>query len=79
MNTEYSIIRLIVALNIESTQQLVGHGKITAVTRYRTTYLISKRDPVFIFFVLGNNIFYRCVLELFTLVALGDIIYRVKS
>ena len=51
----------------------------TAVIRYRTPYFIHKRDPLFIYFALGNDVSLRCVLGLSTLLALGGLINLVKG
>ena len=42
--------------------QPLDHGKMTAAIRYKTPYFINKRDPLFISFALGNDVFLRCVL-----------------
>ena len=43
----------------------------TAVIRYKTPYLVNKRDPLFIYFTLGNDVPLRCALGLPTLLTLG--------
>ena len=43
----------------------------TAVIRYKTPYLVNKRDPLFIYFTLGNDVPLRCGLGLPTLLTLG--------
>ena len=61
-NTGYDVVQLLVALNLDSSQQSISHRKMTAVIRYRTPYLINKRYPLFIYFALGNDVSFRCVL-----------------
>ena len=39
--------------------------------RYRTSYLINKRDPLIIYFALGNDVSLRCIIGLPTLLILG--------
>ena len=61
-NTGYDIVQLLVALDLDSIQQSTSHRKMTVVIRYRTPYLINKWYPSFIYFALGNDISFRCVL-----------------
>ena len=42
-----------------------------AVIRYKTPYLVNKRDPLFISVTLGNDVPLRCSLGLPTLLTLG--------
>ena len=72
--SEYDEVKLLAALDLDSSQQPLDHGNITAVIRYRTPYLINKRDPLFIYFALGNDVSLRCVLGLSTLLALGGVV-----
>ena len=51
----------------------------TVVIRYKTSYLVNKRDPLFIYFAFGNDISLRCVLGLPILLALGRQINIVKE
>ena len=46
----------------------------TAVIRHRTPYLVSKRETLYIYFTLRNDISIRCVLGLPILLALGGVI-----
>ena len=67
------------ALDIDTTKQLLGHGKMTAVIRYRTPYLVTNIDPLFLFFALGNDLLLYCVVGLPTLLSLGGLIDLVKG
>ena len=51
----------------------------TAVNRYKTPYFINKREPLFIYLALGNNISLRCILRLSILLVLGGLINLVKG
>ena len=77
--TGYDVVQLLAALGLDSSHQPLDHGKMTAVIRYRTPYLVNKRDPSFIYFALGNDVSLRCVLGLPTLLALGGLINLVKG
>ena len=67
------------ALDLDSSHQSLDHGEITAVIRYRIPDLVNKRDPLFIYFSLGNDVSLRCVLGLPTLLALGGLINLVNG
>ena len=69
--TGYNVVQLLAALDLDSSHQPLDHGKMTAVIRYKTPYLVNKRDPLFIYFAFGNDISLRCVLGLPILLALG--------
>ena len=45
-------------------QHPLDHGKIIAVIRYHTPYLIDNRDPWIIYFALGNDISLHCVSDI---------------
>ena len=62
MNTEYDIVQLLVALDIDITRQFVNNGKIIIVIRYLSLYLSHKQDPFLIYFALGDNASLRCVI-----------------
>ena len=51
----------------------------TAVIRYRTPYLVNKRDTLFISFALGNDVSLQYVLGLPTLLAISGSINLVKG
>ena len=74
--TEYNVVQLLATLDLDSSHQPLDHGKMTAVIRYRTPYFIKKRDPLFIYFALSNDISLRCVLGLPTLLAICSDIGR---
>ena len=59
--TEYNVVQLLATLDLNSSHQPLDHGSMIAVIRYRTPYFIKKRDPLFIYFAIGNNISLRCV------------------
>ena len=67
--SDYDVVKLMAALDLDTIQQPVGHGHMTAVIRYRNPYLVNKRDPLFISFALGNDVLLRRVLGLPTLLA----------
>ena len=67
----YDVAKLLVALDLYSSQKPFEHGDMIAVIRYPTPYLVNKRDPLFIYFALGYDVSLRCVLRLSTLLALG--------
>ena len=50
-----------------------------AIIRYKTPNFINNRDPLFISFVLINDVSLRCVLGLPTLLALGGLINLVQG
>ena len=62
--TGYDVFQLLAALHLDSRHQPLDHGKIKVVIRYKTLYFINKRDPLFIYFVLENDVSLRCVLGL---------------
>ena len=76
---DYDVVKLLAALDLDTSQQPVEHGHMTAVIRYRTPYLVNKRDPFFISFAQGNDVSLRCVLSLPTLLAIGGSINLVKG
>ena len=77
--SDYNVVKLLAALDLDMSQQPVEHGHMTAVIRYRTPYLVNKRDPLFISFALGNDVSLRCVLGLPTLLVIGGSINLVKG
>ena len=77
--SDYDVVKLLAALDLDTSQQPVEYGHMTAVIRYRTPYLVNKRDPLFIYFALGNNVSLRCVLSLPTLLAISGSINLVKG
>ena len=66
-------------LDLDTTKQPLDHGKMTAVIRYRTPYLVNNQDSLFVSFALGDDISLRCVVGLPTLLALGGLIDLVKG
>ena len=70
---------MLVALDPNTIQQSANYGTITAVFKYCTPYLINKQDSLLINFPLGNYISLCCVLDLSTLLALGEGINLVKK
>ena len=77
--TGYDVVQLLAALDLDSSHQSLDHGKMTAIIRYRTPYFINKRDPLFVYFALGNDVSLQCVLGLPTLLALSGLINLVKG
>ena len=68
--TGYDVVQLLADLDLNSSRQPLDHGKITDIIRYKTSYLINKRDPLFIYFALGNDISLRCVFQITNLLSL---------
>ena len=77
--SDYDVVKLLAALDLDTSQQSVEHGHMAAVIRYRTPYLVNKRDPLFIYFSLENDVSLRCVLGLPTLLTIGGLINLVKG
>ena len=75
----HNVVQLLIALYLDSSHQPLDYGKMTAVIRYKTPYFLNKRDPLFIYFALGNDVSLCCVLGLPTLLALGGLINLVKG
>ena len=73
------MVKLVEALDLDTNQQPVEHGNMTAVIRYHTPYLVNKRDPLSLSFALGNDVSLRCVLGLPTLFAIEGSINLVKG
>ena len=66
-------------LDLDTTKQLLDHGKITAVICYCAPYLVSNQYPLFVYFSLGNDVSRRCVIGLPILLALSGLIDLVKG
>ena len=47
-NTGYDVVQLMAALDLNTTKQPLDNGKMTALIRYRTPYLVNNIDPLFI-------------------------------
>ena len=63
-DTAYDVVLLLVALDLKDANQDVDHGKMTAVIRYKTPYIVKGRK-IFIFsFASGHDVSLRCVLRL---------------
>ena len=77
--TGYDVVQLLAALDLDSSHQPLDHWKMTVGIRYKTNYCLNKRDPLFISFALGYDIFLRCVLGLPTLLSLGGYINKISS
>ena len=69
--SDYDVVKLLAALDLDTSQQLLEHGNMTTVIRYHTPYLVNKQDPLFLSFTLGNDEYIRCVLGLPTLLVIG--------
>ena len=78
-NIWYNSVQLMVALDLDSSQQPFDHGKITAVIWYHTPDLIKNRDTLLIYFGLNNDFSLRRVVGLPTLLALGGLIDLLKE
>ena len=77
--SDYDVVKLLAALDLDTSQQPVEHGNVTTVIRYHTLCLVNKRDLLFLSFALGNEFFLHCVLDLSTLLAIGGSINLVKG
>ena len=66
-NTGYDVVQLMAALGLDTKKQPLDHGKMTIVIRYRTPYLVNNQDSLFFSFALGNDVSFRCVVRLPTL------------
>ena len=77
--SDYDVVKLLAALDLDTSQQPLEHGNMTAVIMYHTPYLVNKREPLFLSFALGNDVSLRYVLDLPTLLAIGGSINLVKG
>ena len=48
VDTWYEVVQLMAALDLNTTKQPLDNGKMTALIRYRTSYLVNNIDPLFI-------------------------------
>ena len=55
-STEYDIVYLLVAMELNGVHTNVNHGQMTAVIRYKTPYTINGNDPFELIFVLDNDV-----------------------
>ena len=55
-STEYDIVYLLVAMELNGVHTDVDHDQMTAVIRYKTPYTINGNDPFELFFVLDNDV-----------------------
>lgn len=63
VNTKYDVVQFLPVLDNETNQRLTDHGPIITTIRYRTPYLINKRDPLLMYFALGKDDFLHRVLD----------------
>ena len=77
--TGYSVVQVLVALDLDSSLQPFDNGKITVIILYKTPYLINKCDPLFVYSTLVNDVSFCCVLGLSMLLAFGGQINLVKG
>ena len=78
-NTEYDVVHLLAALDIEDINKDSTHGQMTAVIRYKTPYFVTGKGPFVLSFALGHDVSLRSVLGLPTLLAMGANINLVKG
>ena len=77
--SDYDVVKLLAALDLDTSQQPLEHENMTAVIMYHTPYLVNKREALFLSFALGNDVSLRYVLDLPTLLAIGGSINLVKG
>ena len=77
--TEYDVVKLLVALDLKRTQQSVNHGRMTAVIRYRTSYLINNTSPLILSFALGKDVTLRSVLGISCLLKIATVVDLVNG
>ena len=78
-DTEYDVVHLLAALDLEDIQKDANHGQMTAVIRYMTLYVVDGKGPFILSFALGNDVSLRSVLGLPTLLAMGADINLAKG
>ena len=77
-NTEYDVVQISAALDMNGTNQHVDHGSMTAVIRYKTPYLINNTIPFILSFALGTDVELRSVIGIPCLLAMGAVVDLVK-
>ena len=60
----YAIIYLLAVLNLKDTTQVVDHGKMTAVIRHTSSYIVKGCRPFILSFVLDNDAVLRSIFEI---------------
>ena len=73
-NTDFDVVQLLAALDIDSIHFPSNHGQMIAVIRYHTPYLVNNKDPLILSFVLGTDMPLRSVLGLSTLLSMSTTI-----
>ena len=71
-DTEYDLVKLLVALDLKGIYQHVGHISMTVVIRYRTPYLI-KFLFLFFLFLWVTMLHYTAFLASLVFLAMGDV------
>ena len=66
-DTAYDVVHILATLDLKDTNQDVDHGKIAAIIRYKTPYIIKVREPFTLSFDLRHDVNLPCVLGLHTL------------
>ena len=70
-DTDYDVVHLLAALDLSGVSTTDDHCQMTAVIRYKTPYIVTRKGPFILSFALGNDVSLRCVLGLPTLLAMG--------
>ena len=70
---------MLAALDIKDINKDATHGKMTAVIRYKTPYVVTGKGPFVLSFALEHDVSLRSVLGLPTLLAMGANINLVKG
>ena len=60
-NTEYDVVHLLTALDIKDINTDATHGKMTAVIRYKTPYVVTGKGPFVLSFALEHDVSLRSV------------------
>ena len=69
-DTDYEGVHLLVALDISGVPATDNHGQMTVMIRYKTSYIVNRKESCILSFALGNDVSLRCVLGLLTLLAI---------
>ena len=69
-DTAYDFVHLVFALNLKDTTQDADHGKMTAVIRYETPYIMKDCGAFILSFALVHDVSLRCIPGLHTLLSI---------
>ena len=79
INTDYDIVQILAALDLKGTSQPVNYGRMTAVIRYKTSYLINNTDPFILSFALGTDVALRSILGIPCLLVMDTVVDLVNG